>query len=210
MQTRIAVTVVAVFLIPVFASGPGTGNGRGPGQPSGPRPPLTPGPPHSGNGRNPAGGRRGGNSFGPPVWPVWPPVAPYSGLPFASPFSTPGLFPPQAPPTPVNVTIVPVQPPVPPVPMQPVATKASDDALDSAPKNVETFHFAQLPTPEPVVWNEYPAVVTFRSGGIYSITKHWVKNKKFYFVTPLGETLYVPVGQVDHIYPAIKSAETRR
>ena len=91
---------------------------------------------------------------------------------------------------------------------QPAAADVSDDTLNSSPSSVETFHFSQLPPPTPVVLNEYPALVTFRDGGVYSIAKYWVKNKNFYFVTPQGETLYVPVAQVDRIYPPVKSAET--
>ena len=110
-------------------------------------------------------------------------------------------------PQPSNVIVLP--PPYVPL----LAPQLGADSLDQSSVNNQahseaaTFHFSQTPSPTPVVLNEYPALVVFRSGGVYSAAKYWVKNKRFYFVTIAGETLYTPAGQVDQIYPAIKPAQ---
>jgi len=47
----------------------------------------------------------------------------------------------------------------------------------------------------------YPAVLAFKAGGMYSVNKYWVRNKRIYFVTTQNETLYAPLAQLARVYP---------
>ena len=96
-----------------------------------------------------------------------------------------------------------------PVPMtteQPFIDPPEDTPFaDSA-----TFHFIQSTPPDPVILDEYPALVVLKTGGVYSVTKYWVKAKNLYFLTPAGETLYVPLGRLDRVYPPVKQDKVDR
>jgi hypothetical protein len=59
----------------------------------------------------------------------------------------------------------------------------------------------QAPPPAPSARDNYPALVVFKAGGMYSATKYWVKSQHLYFVTTQGETLYAPLAMIDHVYP---------
>jgi hypothetical protein len=62
-------------------------------------------------------------------------------------------------------------------------------------------HFYQSSSPPPVILDEYPPLIVLKTGGVYSVTRYWVKAKTLYFVTPHGDTLYVPLALVEHVYP---------
>jgi hypothetical protein len=56
----------------------------------------------------------------------------------------------------------------------------------------------------PVVADGYPPLVVLKTGGMYSITKYWVKNKNIYFETTAGDVLYAPRTDLDRIIPGSK------
>jgi hypothetical protein len=78
------------------------------------------------------------------------------------------------------------------------AQTAADEGAD--------FHSYQAPIREPIVLKEYPPLVVTKAGGIYAVTKYWVKNKMFYFWTPGGEAFYVPLDRVERVYPRVNTA----
>lgn len=206
--------VVLLSGLPLRAVGPITGRGTPSSAPSPspiPRPPIS------------WGGHGSGLDGVRPVFP-WRVPSAYSafGLSgcllapspvelyplFASQYCGSLAYPPQTDvPQPSNVVVLP------PAYVPTIAPELSSDSpdrspiSDHAPGPPATFHFSQTPSPSPIVLNEYPALVVFRSGGVYSVAKYWLKKNRFYFVTPWGETLYTPAGQVQHIYPAIKPGQ---
>lgn len=52
-------------------------------------------------------------------------------------------------------------------------------------------------TPDPVIEDQYPPLLVLKTGGVYSVTRYWIKSKTLYFVTPRGETLYVPLALLE-------------
>jgi hypothetical protein len=63
------------------------------------------------------------------------------------------------------------------------------------------FRLQQTPIPTPVLQDEYPPVILLRTGGAYSVTKYWIEKENLYFVTTQGDSWYVPLSLIDHIYP---------
>jgi hypothetical protein len=72
----------------------------------------------------------------------------------------------------------------------------------------ESAHFYQSSSPPPVILDEYPPLIVLKTGGVYSATRYWVKVKTLYFVTPHGDTLYVPLALVEHVYPPERQDRT--
>jgi hypothetical protein len=69
----------------------------------------------------------------------------------------------------------------------------------------------QAPTPPPaVIRDEYPALLVLKDGSMRSVSNYAVTENTLYFVTPHGESLHVPIGLLDHIYPAVKPATSLR
>jgi len=213
MRVPLPIRIAAILsILPLHAAGPAVGRGS---PPSGSKPSPLPRPPNSRGGRGSVlGGVRpipwnfapSYPGFGSPGCSSLPYPAELYSL-FASAFCNPLAYPPPInAPQPINLILPPapyVAPSAPPfVSAAPAAERAGSQVL-SPP---ETFHFSQTPVSSPVVLKEYPAIVTFRPGGIYSVTKYWRRNRRFYFVTPQGETLYVPSDLVERIYPAIRSS----
>lgn len=66
---------------------------------------------------------------------------------------------------------------------------------------------SQAPLPARAVPEEYPALIVLKPGGMYSVSKYWVKNKNLYFVTTQSEVLYAPLAQIDRVYPSSKGRQ---
>jgi hypothetical protein len=49
-------------------------------------------------------------------------------------------------------------------------------------------------------------IIVFKTGGMYSVSRYWVKNKNLYFVTTEGETLYAPLALLKFVYPGKASS----
>ena len=58
----------------------------------------------------------------------------------------------------------------------------------------------QPPRAAPAPEYEPVPIIVFKAGGMYSVTRYWVKNKNIYFVTTQGETLYAPLTQLKFVY----------
>jgi hypothetical protein len=67
---------------------------------------------------------------------------------------------------------------------------------------------SQSPSPPPLILDEYPTLIVLKTGGMYSVTKYWVKAETLYFVTSHGDTLHVPLASVEHVYPKAKQGQT--
>jgi hypothetical protein len=103
-----------------------------------------------------------------------------------------------------NVIVIPGPPlALPPVP---IANEAAMEAPASLPQTAAVpGGLAKLESREfPVVSDGYPPLVVLKTGGMYSITKYWVKNKNIYFETTAGDVLYAPRTDLDRIIPGSK------
>ena len=115
-----------------------------------------------------------------------------------------GAFPPptvNANPT-TNLIVVPPPPP-PPVPV-PIASGSNDNVLDLQQANA---------APRPAdyreargIQDESPPIIVLKTGGMYSITKYWIRGRTLYFQTTAGDTLYAPVTQLDRVIPGRSAA----
>jgi hypothetical protein len=138
-----------------------------------------------------------------------------------------GYYPP--PTQPSSVIVVSPPPSYPPAAPAPIGNEqASDIGADSAPTGLvparETpgresvandhgaslgdnsgSHFYEAPPRVPVTLHEYSAFIVLKTGGMYSVSKHWVKGKIFYFITSHGETFQMPISLLDRVYPAVAS-----
>ncbi|HKE25740.1 MAG TPA: hypothetical protein VKB88_25450 [Bryobacteraceae bacterium] len=109
--------------------------------------------------------------------------------------------PPPPTPSPINLMVMPSPPPMPvPVPVPVAKVPAPDDA----PNPPQTASNYQAPPPIPAVPEVYPPLIVLKTGGMYSITKYWIKGKTLYFVTTAGDTLYAPLAQFDQLIPGSK------
>lgn len=143
-----------------------------------------------------------------------------SGFP-ADPFTglcNPANYPPAPFDNPMSGVAMPDQPPLlpfPPMDNEPTAAQAPRNPPQvsyatqhqhetSAGPGLQAY---QAPLPARAVPEEYPALIVLKPGGMYSVTKYWVKNKNLYFVTTQSEVLYAPLAQIDRVYPASKARQ---
>jgi hypothetical protein len=177
----------------------------------------------------------GGLAFGPTAgygsfvdWPgnagCTPPIFPADLYTiFASGFCTSGYDPPP----PTNVIVMPPQPySLPPAPyptndaqtpdfganppQAPPLTSHKAPALndhDAVANESTGLRLYQSPSPPPLILDEYPALIVLKTGGMYSVTKYWVKAHTLYFVTSHGDTLHVSLASVEHVYPKVKQGQ---
>ena len=142
---------------------------------------------------------------------------------FASGFCTPG-----DPPPPTNVIVMPQQPYfLPPAPYPVNDAQALDFGANPTQVGAITNHKAsgltdyealakespavrlsQSPSPPPLILDEYPALIVLKTGGMYSVTRYWLKAEILYFVTSHGDTLHVPLASLEHVYPKVKQGQT--
>lgn len=85
--------------------------------------------------------------------------------------------------------------------------------ISTVPPVYEAFHPPQpspvstvttssaAPPRAPVAEDERPTLVVLRTGGMYSITRHWTKGKDLYFETTSGDTLYTPLALLLRLIP---------
>lgn len=66
------------------------------------------------------------------------------------------------------------------------------------------YHFYQAPFSNPITLDEYSPLIVLKTGGVYSVTKYWVKDDNLYFVMIGGENRYVPLALVESVYPRMK------
>jgi hypothetical protein len=113
-----------------------------------------------------------------------------------------------------DTAMPPLPPPLPPPPlfMPPPMGGQGTSAPEPQPQvNSAADHGAAHPAneaspPAPAPQQqEYPALIVLKPGGMYSVTKYWVKNKNLYFITTQSETLYAPLSLIDRVYPASKA-----
>ena len=99
-------------------------------------------------------------------------------------------------------------PPALPQEEQPIVAAAPEirlpDSRTTKPESAPAAEVKKDATPN--AGNEgrdgYPALIVFKAGGMYSATNYWVKKTLLYFATTQGQTLFVPLADVDRIYPA--------
>jgi hypothetical protein len=129
----------------------------------------------------------------------------YSGDSYAPSYPPPYAPPPQ----PSNVTVVfPPQPTAPP-PAITIAENEPDvrtSRLQTGPPPQDRF--VRAPVQEPVVLDEYPAVVAINNGGVYSVTTYWEKGGVFHFITTQGNHMQVPSGMVERLFPRQKNGRS--
>ena len=225
MRVRLAL-LLAILSLAGLAQRGGGGTGFAPGgfQPGRPLP--TPGPGQPGFGRNPLWGWRGYRRFAPATFYYNPWLDPFG---CASPFfpvipsygfcNGGSYLPPQpdaVPPT--NVIMLPPQPYLPVPPPFPFGEEPGADDFSNAPQASAAIDHrteetkapvgqsmerpgSQAPLPSAAVPDEYPPVLVFKTGGMFSVRKYWVKNKKLYFVTTQGQTLYAPLASLERVNP---------
>lgn len=215
MRFRLAALLATMSLCAAAQHGGGVPMGRGGGGGQWGKPFPTP-PGFPGNGRHPWWGG-GGRGFGPPLTfgssPAW----------FDTPLCASPLFPlapncwfggagSQAyyPPPPVYVTptvnvVAPAPPPPPPVSME--SGPRVPDPGSAAQRNsseesqTESAEYHRTPAPSSAAEERCPPLIVLKTGGMYSITRYWIKGKILYFETTAHDTLYAPVAQVDQIIP---------
>ena len=133
------------------------------------------------------------------------------------------------PPSPINLIVAPPQEqynpelipfpiPTPPVqdysanPLQtgPITKGDTLESNDHRPVATEglVVRLYQSPSPPPLVLDEYPPLIVLKTGAMYTATKFWVKAGTFYFVTTQNDTLQIPLGLVEHVYPKVKQSRT--
>jgi hypothetical protein len=142
-----------------------------------------------------------GNSlfFGPAIvpYPAYPPYTPdYSQWP---PDQGSGL-------PPADVTQVPMTMSQ-PITNQDVQLSGSNSEPAAEPRETSTsgasgFHFYQVPVPPSSDNDDHPPLIALKNGWAYSALRYWVKGKIFHFITSLGDSMQVPVTQVERIYPS--------
>ena len=146
--------------------------------------------------------------YGPYLPVVWPPCSP-PVFPdplaywFSNAFCNPGYNQPQQPADaypPADMMAPPPQPP--PVPMPPPVPDGLAIVMPPPPRPI-VVQRAETTPPAccPPAPETYPAVLAFKAGGMYSVNKYWVRNKRIYFVTTQNETLYAPLAQLARVYP---------
>lgn len=211
MRFRLAVLLATMSFYGAAQRGGGmpTGHGGGGGRWGSP----SPTPPRFGIGRHPwwRGGRGG---FGTPFtfgsFPSW----------FDTPFCASPLFPlaPDCsfgqgfdpanysqPPIYVSPTVNVVAPPPPPgPPLVPIAS-APNEAASPAKTNAgelskaDSSAYHQEPARGPAT--QCPTLIVLKTGGMYSITRYWIKGKTLYFETTAHDTLYAPRSLLEQIIP---------
>ena len=161
----------------------------------------------------------GGQGFrfghgGLPYWPFvpWPGGAPCTSWTSPDYFGSELCAPNSPPPGPQNLVAPPVSVVVPPPPAADNAPSpaqidsqhwerpAPDDIKASADEHAGARLY-QSPTAPPVVLDEYPSLIVLKSGGVYGVTKYWIKAKTLYFVTPNGLTFKTPLSLLEQVYP---------
>jgi hypothetical protein len=217
MRFRLVVLLATMSFCGVAQRGGGmpTGHGGGGGQWGSPMP--TP-PRFPGKGGNPwwGGGRRGigpALNFGSsPLWfntplcasPLFP-LAPDCS--FGQGFNS-GYYPP--PPIYVGPTVNVVAPAPAPGP-PPVAMGNGPDVGDVAiAVQTNSSEISQAvgaeyhkgPVRNSAAEDKCPPLIVLKTGGMYSITRYWIKGNTLYFETTAHDTLYAPRAQVDRIIPA--------
>lgn len=229
MRSGLAVLFATVWIAAAQHAGGGMQTGPSPGgSPSGTWS-HQPGPPNGGTGKGPNWGWRGRRFFRRTnlIWPVFPWFGSPGCLPYgftAIDYFLPGTcgsgyYPPQpaASNPPVNVIFAPPEAPPPPFlavnpefaaaepstpqPQQSAATSTSAKQNDTPASNHGAPDSTRASFARPAAPSRYPPVIALKTGGMYSIKKFWYKNKKLYFVTTQGDTLYAPASQLDHVYP---------
>ena len=230
MKVRSAVLLAAMSLMAAAQRGAMTGHMPG-GPPSGGSSPGWGRFPNWGRpvspGRGPFGRWRSPRTlFGAPV--PWFGACP-SGFP-ADPFylyanaCNPAYYPQGPSESPMNDMAMPDQPPLlPPPPLLPFPPMGNEPTVTQEPRNPPQVSYStegqhetsvgaglrasQAPLPARAVPEEYPALIVLKPGGMYSVTKYWVKNKNLYFVTTQSEVLYAPLAEIDRVYPASKGRQ---
>ncbi|HUK18163.1 MAG TPA: hypothetical protein VLW65_17175 [Bryobacteraceae bacterium] len=219
MRVRL-VLLLAILPVAGLAQRGGGGTGFAPGGFRPGRPAPMPGQGQRGFGRNPLWGRRGYRPFAPATFYYNPWLDP---LGCASPFfpvipsygfCNGGSYPPPQPDAspPTNVIMLPPQPYLPMPGPFPIGDEPGPDDLSNAPQaSAAITHqkdeaavpvvVSKPPLASPLVEDEYPPVLVFKTGGMYSVRKYWIKNKTLYFVTTQGETLYAPLALLERVNP---------
>jgi hypothetical protein len=155
------------------------------------------------------GGSRGGGAFaGQGVYGVPFPV--YSGDSYGPSYYAPPYYgPPSAPPQPSNVTVVFPPLPVAPPPVITIAENQPDIRMaQSQSVSPPQDTLVRMPPQDPVVLDEYPAVVAVSNGGIYSVTNYWKKGDVFHFITTQGNHMQVPSMMVERLFPRQKNGRS--
>ena len=126
-------------------------------------------------------------------------VTPYYGGYFGGGLYGAPYYPPQPS---SNLTVVlPPQPVIVAPPPVPVPELISDsEPPDTAAPPAAAFPPA--PPREPVIQNEYPAIIAVRNGNLYSAYRYWTKGKTFHFITTNGEHHQIPLDMLESLYPS--------
>ena len=226
MRIRLTVLLAAISLCGAaqhlggMPAGHG-GGGNGWGNPFPMRPPFP------GTGKGPWLGGRRNAGFGPNVgfgvYPGWfnTPLCASPLFPLAPSCSFGDVSggdyepPPPANPAPtINVIVPPAPPPV-PLPI-PIMNRPSADALSAIDRQAggpETFGgeaagSQEAPGASATVGDDCPPLIVLKTGGMYSITRYWVKKSTLYFETTAGDTLYAPLTSLDRMMPGCKAGRT--
>lgn len=219
LRTLVLLTTMTICAAAQHAGGAPMGHGGGG---LGPGKPL---PPPFGIGRRPWwGGKRPGfrqpMSFGTaPSWfntplcasPLFP-LAPDCS--WGSSANAP-YYPPPVSITPTVNVLVPAAPPMPPpigVTTAPGAEDLSSPSQDGAAAAANLTNsdevsragsggYQQAPPRSQGAQDGCPPLIVLKTGGMYSITKYWIKGKTLYFETTAGDTLYSPLSVLERIIP---------
>ena len=71
-----------------------------------------------------------------------------------------------------------------------VCGRSITDHEGSEPKDDKATPSERVgPSTPPVILDEYPPLIVLKKGGVYSVTRYWVKVKTPYFVTLNGDTV---------------------
>jgi hypothetical protein len=113
----------------------------------------------------------------------------------------PGYYQPQPmdPGPPPNVVVIPAPPPA-----LPPAPNTIGLAVDRLPNPPQTTAAPNPPVRSPVALEESPPIIVLKTGGMYSITRYWVKSKNIYFETTSHDVLYAPLTSLDRMIPGSK------
>lgn len=215
MRFRLAVLLATMAFCGVAQRGGGMPVGHG-GEAGGGRwgsPLPTPGFP--GIGRHPGWGG-GHHGFGPAMnygsFPSWfdTPLCASPLFPLAPNCSFgngQGYYPPPVYVNPVVNVVPPALPLVPPpIPTASIPEDVPDTAAPAQANSLEraqadTREYQQAPVRSQEVQDKCPPLIVLKTGGMYSITRYWIKGKTLYFETTARDTLYTPVGTLDRIIP---------